>query len=63
MDTQQPGQDKQPADWREQALIIHPRLVNFIKRMSALSDGKYVLTLTVRDTVTWAIMRMGEVEK
>ena len=62
MDTQQ-GQDKQPVDWREQALIIHPRLVNFIKRMSALSDGKYVLTLTVRDTVTWAIMRMGEVEK
>lgn len=63
MDTQQPGQDKQPADWREQALIIHPRLVNFIKRVSALQDGKYVFTLTVRDTVTWVIMRMGGVEK
>lgn len=62
MDTQ-PGQDKQPVDWREQAFIIHPRLVNLIKRLSALSDGKYVLTLTVRDTVTWVLMRMGEVEK
>lgn len=62
MDTQQ-GQDKQPVEWKEQALIIHQRLVNFIKRVSALRDGKYVFTLTVRDTVTWVMMPMGEVEK